>query len=185
MRYIVEYKNIWPESFEKIAQSLREELSAVCRVHHVGSTSVTGMPAKDIIDIDIECSVGSMRAVIDALSELGYEHEGDKGITGREAFRAMPGSPAENLPPHHLYACEESAFELRKHIAFGDFLNAHRDRALRLAEQKRLADSRARTRGEYIQNKIQAYSAITAESLEWTAGPERAWQKFISHETES
>ncbi len=146
---------------------LRTELPVTCRIHHVGSTSVPGMPAKDIIDMDIECPVGSMRAVIAALGKLGYEHEGDKGITGREAFRPVPGAPAENLPPHHLYACEESAPELHKHLAFRDFLITRSDRIAWLAEQKRLADSKAHTRDEYIQNKVQAYTTITAESLKW------------------
>lgn len=169
MQYIIEYDNTWPDSFEKIAKVLREELFDGCWVHHVGSTSVPGMPAKDIIDLDIECSAGSMQAVIGALGRLGYEHEGDKGIAGREAFRAAGDSLVAGLPLHFLYACESPASELHKHLAFRDFLITHPRRMIWLAEQKRLADRNARTREAYIQNKARAYLAITAESLEWAA----------------
>jgi GrpB-like predicted nucleotidyltransferase (UPF0157 family) len=127
------------------------------------------MPAKDIVDLVIECPRGTMAAVISALGSIGYTHQGDRGIPGREAFRPVRGAPAENLPPHHLYACEELAHELLKQLAFRDFLHSHPDRMLWLAQQKRLADQGAQTRDEYIQNKDQAYSTITAESLKWAA----------------
>lgn len=173
MRYITEYRSGWPESFETIAQAIRGALPEACAVHHVGSTAIPGMPSKDIIDIDIECPAGSIAAVIDALAGLGYEHEGDKGILGREAFRPLPGAAVETLPPHHLYACEDSATELRKHLAFRDFLRTHAERMTWLAEQKRLADQAARWRDEYIENKDRAYATITAEALEWVGHAER------------
>jgi len=125
------------------------------------------MPSKDIIDVDIECPAGCMSAVIRALDKPGYEHEGDKSIPGREAFQAVQDSLVAGLQPHHLYACESPAWELHKHLAFRDFLIAHRHRMNWLAEQKRLADHMAQTREEYMQNKAQAYLIITAESLEW------------------
>lgn len=170
MQYIVEYSDAWLESFQRIARMLRPGLADACRLHHVGSTSIPGMPAKDVIDVVIECPAGSMAEVIGALGKLGYEHQGDLGIRGREAFRIVPGAAGQSLPTHHLYACEQSAFELGKNLAFRDFLNTHHDRMMWLAEQKRLADQGAHTRSEYIQNKDQAYAMITAESLVWAAG---------------
>jgi len=169
MRYIIEYNPAWPQRYQQIERVLLGRLFEGCQVHHVGSTSVPDMPSKDIIDVVIECPVGSMPAVIQSLASLGYEHEGDKGIHGREAFRPMQDCLPARLPPHHLYACEQRALELRKHLAFRDFLIAKRDRRIWLAEQKRLVDHMARTREEYIQNKSQAYVTITAESLEWAA----------------
>lgn len=169
MRYIKEYDNAWPESFEKISGVIRANLPDGCLVHHVGSTSIPGMPAKDVIDLTIECPAGSMAAVIKVFRKFGCEHQGDLGITGREAFRTLQGSAAESLPPHHLYACEESATELRKHLAFRDYLIAHPDRLSWLARQKRLADRKADTRDGYIENKAQAYATITAEAMAWAA----------------
>jgi len=167
MQYIVPHNPDWKVRFERTAASIAGSLPPGCRIHHVGSTCIPGMPAKDVIDIDIECPAGSMSAVIGALARLGYEHEGDKGITGREAFRAAPGSQAAEQPDHHLYACESGASELRRHLAFRDYLKSHPDRAQWLAEQKVAVDRDAASRSQYIENKAPFYQVIVEESLEW------------------
>ncbi len=44
----------WPEQFEFLAQQVRDALGELAlEVEHVGSTSVPGLPAKPIIDIDL------------------------------------------------------------------------------------------------------------------------------------
>ena len=67
----------------------------------MGSTSVPGLAAKPIIDIDVVvASVDNVPVAVERLESLGYRHEGDLGIQGgREAFRAPKG-----LPDHHLWA---------------------------------------------------------------------------------
>lgn len=46
-----------------------------------------GLSAKPIIDIDVVIEdYDKLDAVIDALGKIGYRHEGDLGILGREAF---------------------------------------------------------------------------------------------------
>jgi GrpB-like predicted nucleotidyltransferase (UPF0157 family) len=104
MKFITPYNTEWPARFKLIARFLRKYIPSTCLIHHIGSTSVPGMPAKDIIDIDIECPNGSMPSIIEALDKAGYDHEGDLGIPTREAFKPRDGTLAFNLPLHHLYA---------------------------------------------------------------------------------
>ncbi|MEW6713301.1 MAG: GrpB family protein [Chloroflexota bacterium] len=167
MKYITDYNPNWVEQFEYIASWLRERLPDNCHIHHVGSTSVFGMPAKNIIDIDIECPIGRMNTIITALNLAGYEHEGDKGISGREAFRPKEGTEASFLYPHHLYACESNARELHKHLAFRNFLLANPERARWLAKHKIECDNVAESRSDYIERKAPFYELITADSLKW------------------
>lgn len=167
MQYITEYNPNWPKRFKLIVAVLCLHLPDTCLFHHVGSTSIPGMPAKEIIDIDIECLTGSMVDVIQALATFGYEHEGDKGILTREAFRPLLYSTPSKFPMHHLYACEVDSPELFKHLAYREYLKAHPAKALWLASQKRLADEEASSRQEYIANKSDAYAIITEESLSW------------------
>lgn len=167
MNYITPYQAGWPIRFQHLADFLTPWLPAGCKLHHVGSTSVPGMPAKDIIDLDIECPVGTMAAIIAALAAAGYEHEGDLGIVTREAFRPRPQSAATALPAHHLYACEADSPELAKHLAYRDYLIAHPERATWLATEKIRADAAAASRDDYIARKDAAYQRITAESLAW------------------
>ena len=50
---IVKYDKKWPEDFLKIKAELQKVLTIPCQVQHVGSTSIPGMKAKPIIDIDV------------------------------------------------------------------------------------------------------------------------------------
>ncbi len=50
---VVEYDKKWPDDFLKIKDQLQKVLTVQCKVQHVGSTSIPGMKAKPIIDIDV------------------------------------------------------------------------------------------------------------------------------------
>jgi GrpB-like predicted nucleotidyltransferase (UPF0157 family) len=92
---IVDYDPRWPETFA----SLRDQVAGVLgpfalRIEHVGSTSVPGLPAKPIIDLDVVIATQvDLPEVIGRLGTLGYQHEGDLGIPGREAFNAPAATP--------------------------------------------------------------------------------------------
>lgn len=167
MKYIKAYNQDWPGRFAQISAHVKAFLPEDCTIHHVGSTSVPGMSAKDIIDLDILYTQCSLQTVIDVLREAGYEHEGDLGIPGREAFKPFPNSHAASLPAHHLYACKNSAVELQKHLLFRNYLRAHPERAGWLSNKKLSAETSANTRDEYIENKSCYYETITEESMEW------------------
>ena len=55
-------------------------------IEHVGSTSVPNLCAKPIIDLDVVVHPEDVPAAIAAVEALGYRHEGDLGVAGREAF---------------------------------------------------------------------------------------------------
>ena len=68
-------------------------------IEHVGSTAVPGLAAKPIIDLVVViASRAQLPAVIAALARLGYIHEGDKGIPGREAFDRAGGKLGTGQP---------------------------------------------------------------------------------------
>ena len=60
--------------------------------------------------------------MVSALPEIGYQHEGNLGIVGREAFRY---DGKEHLLEHHLYVCPQDSAELKRHIVFRDYLRSH------------------------------------------------------------
>ena len=53
-----------------------------------------GLAAKPVIDLDVLVLPENFQVAIERLAALGYAHEGDKGIGGREAFRWPPGRRA-------------------------------------------------------------------------------------------
>lgn len=121
---VLSYQESWKNDFEQISKELQKAAGKlVLRIEHVGSTSVQGLSAKPIIDIDLVISDDTdLTEVIDSLAKIGYVHEGNLGIEGREAF-AYSGK--EHLRLHHLYVCPESSCELKHHLAFRDYLRCH------------------------------------------------------------
>ena len=121
---VVPYDPQWPQAFAAIRQQVEAVLGeGILGIHHVGSTSVPGLSAKPIIDLDVEIRDMSVFDVVrDGLAAIGYEHEGDLGIPGREAFRY---EGKEHLMKHHLYVCPADSMELKRHLTFRDYLRTH------------------------------------------------------------
>ena len=113
----------WKDEFERIVDSLGEDIiyNSV-KIEHVGSTSVEGLSAKPIIDLDIVIENDKFEIIKRLLKDKGYEQEGNLGIEGREAFSY---SGKEELMTHHLYVCLKDSKELFKHITFRDFLKSN------------------------------------------------------------
>jgi GrpB-like predicted nucleotidyltransferase (UPF0157 family) len=118
---VVDYDPEWPAVFDALASRVRACLGDVAlRIEHIGSTSVPGLPAKPVIDMDaVVRSTAEIPLAVERLATIGYDHEGDLGIPGREAFWWPAGEQR-----HHLYLLVEGARELRRHIAFRDALRA-------------------------------------------------------------
>ena len=118
---VVPYNEQWKSDFETIKQYLLIAVKdVIISIEHIGSTSVEGLSAKPIIDIDIVIKDYSVfDTVVERLATLGYLHEGNLGIKDREAFDYKGNV---DLPKHHLYVCPEFSSELQKHIAFRDYL---------------------------------------------------------------
>jgi GrpB-like predicted nucleotidyltransferase (UPF0157 family) len=121
---IVEYDPNWPTLFQELRDRVAAALDdLVVVIEHVGSTSIPRCPAKPIIDMDVVISsLTDLPQVIARLVTMGYVHEGDLGIPGREAFSAPP-----DAPPHHLYVCSFQSQEYLRHILFRDYLRTHHE----------------------------------------------------------
>lgn len=123
---VLPYDAQWKQDFLKIKDELDEAVGQLAMgIEHVGSTSVRGLSAKPIIDIDVIIKDrAALEEVVTALGKIGYRHEGNLGIAGREAFKY---EGKEHLRKHHLYVCPADSPELKRHIAFRDYLRTHPD----------------------------------------------------------
>lgn len=121
---VVPYSKQWKTDFEIIKQHLFPAVKdLIIGIEHIGSTSVKGLSAKPIIDIDVVIKDYSVfDTVVEGLATLGYIYEGNLGIKDREAFDYKGNA---DLPKHHLYVCPEFSAELHRHISFRDYLRNH------------------------------------------------------------
>lgn len=121
---VVPYSPRWLGQFDRVARTLRGGLSEVtsAEVEHVGSTSVPGLAAKPILDIDVVVVGEEMAVAIAAMETIGYAHRGDLGVTDREAFEA----PDDGLR-RNVYVCRRGSLSLRNHLAVRDVLRRRAD----------------------------------------------------------
>jgi GrpB-like predicted nucleotidyltransferase (UPF0157 family) len=163
---IVEYDPGWPQVFEEIKSGIAPALGGMAAaIEHVGSTSIPGLAAKPIIDIDVLLAAGmKFPKAVECLADLGYVYEGNLGIPGREAFLAPT-----NTPPHHLYVCLPANSDFRKHVAFRDYLRSHPIEAQTYGELKRsLAAQFPGNRSAYVAGKTGFVARVTALAMSST-----------------
>jgi GrpB-like predicted nucleotidyltransferase (UPF0157 family) len=133
---VVPYDKGWPDEFEKIRSEISQALGdTALSIEHVGSTSVQGLWAKPIIDLDVV--VADKKVLLEAIEKLekaGYEYEGNLGIEGREAFKYEGKT---ELMLHHLYVCTKDSPELKRHMTFRDYLRTHPEAVEEYSQVKR------------------------------------------------
>lgn len=121
---VVPYSEQWPARFAAVASDLAHALEAVpvVAIEHVGSTSVPGLAAKPILDIDVIVQRPHVAAAIAALADVGYVHRGDLGLTDRECMAAPDEEPRRNV-----YVCVEGTLHVRNHLAVREVLRSRAD----------------------------------------------------------
>ena len=97
---VVPYNPEWKHWFTEIQAPIWEKISEyLVEIVHVGSTSVEGMSAKPVIDIDaVVDNWDNLPEILKLLDELGYKHRGNLGIKEREAFKIT----FESKYPHNF-----------------------------------------------------------------------------------
>ena len=153
---IEDYDPRWPEQFEVLGRRIATALGPLASaVEHVGSTAVPGLAAKPILYIDgLLHAAADLPEAIQHLGTLGYEHRGDLGVPGREAFRPPPDDI-----PHHLYVLGPESREYIRHITFRNHLRRNPQDAL---DYERLKRALAR---EYRNNR-EVYNRAKTEFVE-------------------
>jgi GrpB-like predicted nucleotidyltransferase (UPF0157 family) len=120
---VVPFDPSWARLFDEERQALDAIVAPDARIHHIGSTSVTGLAAKPVIDILIELrAVEALDALDDQFRSLGYEPRGENGIPGRRYF--VKGSPDRT---HQIHAFRAGSPDVVRHLALRDHLRAHDD----------------------------------------------------------
>jgi GrpB-like predicted nucleotidyltransferase (UPF0157 family) len=182
---IVTYKNNWPDEFHEIASALRSGLSgSALRIDHIGSTSVPGLAAKDVIDIQITVAALDPE-LLSRMTDVGYsllegftrDHRPAYGVGSDIEWEKWFFNPPPGQRPTNTHVRVQGRANQRYALLFRDYLRAHPGTAESYAELKRrLAQHFAEPR-MYAEVKDPAVDLIYlaaeewATSMHWQPGP--------------
>jgi GrpB-like predicted nucleotidyltransferase (UPF0157 family) len=132
---VVEYDDAWPAAFERVAAAIRGALGRrVLELHHVGSTSVVGLPAKPVIDVDLVVNDSADEpAYIPDLEGAGFVH------TAREPWWHEHRLLKYADPVAYVHVFGPDCPEVVRHLMFQQWLREHPDDLTAYAEAKRTA----------------------------------------------
>ena len=142
--------------------TIRAALGEVAlRVDHVGSTSVPGLAAKPIVDIQVSVpAVADLPAYQPQLEALGYGYEAHPGPDGIDD---LPFFPKPIAPPRafHIHVVEAGSWNEQRHLLFRDRLRAHPDDVAEyLAVKRELATRPWSDSQDYADAKDEIIAAI-------------------------
>jgi len=155
---IADYDPIWPHWFESAAFRIREALGdKVLQLDHVGSTSVRGLLAKPLIDINMAVAdTTNEDAYVPPLEVIGYK------LRIREPdwheHRLLRGYD----PPVNLHVYNPGCEELDRTVRLRDWLRTHEDDRDLYARTKR---ELAQKKWKYVQNYADAKSEVIQDIL--------------------
>lgn len=158
----------WQAAFKAEAESVLKALGDenVVAVHHIGSTAIPNIYAKPVIDLLVEVrSHEKLDERSGEMAAIGYEVMGEYGIAGRRYFRK---SNELGVRTHHVHAFESGSPEIKRHLAFRDYMIAHPHDAQRYSELKRqLARAYPEDIDSYMDGKDSFIKEIDCRAAKW------------------
>lgn len=131
---VVPYDPQWPAAFDAEAERIRARFGPIAlRIDHNGSTSVPGLAAKPVIDIQISvAALEPMDRYRQPLQSIGYVHVPHPN----DSFCPFFHRPREWPHSHHVHVVRAGDAEERLTLAFRDYLREHPETAQAYAQLK-------------------------------------------------
>ena len=151
----------WPTTFERHRMVIGGALGARARrIDHVGSTSVPGLAAKPIVDIQVTVDDPDDEPAFGPALELaGYR------LRVREPRHRMFRTPARDV---HVHVWAAGSEDERRHLLFRDWLRADgSDRARYEDTKRRLARRRWPDMNYYAEAKAPVIAEIIERAESW------------------
>lgn len=148
---IAPYNPEWINMFTDIGLRLKDSLQELAiRIDHVGSTSVVGLEAKPIVDIQISVlnyeDVLSYKSKIESVGFVLREENPDRT---KRYFREVSGSRRT-----HIHVRQSGSFSEQMTLLFRDYLRSHPEDCKRYADEKhRLMRIYKNERPKYVEGK--------------------------------
>jgi GrpB-like predicted nucleotidyltransferase (UPF0157 family) len=166
---VVPHDPSWEDKYQREARKLSEILAnEIIEIHHIGSTSIPGLPAKPIIDILIGVrKIEDVDRYNDDMIRAGYEARGEYGIPGRRFFTKGIPKRTHNV---HIFQADDTGF--KRHLYFRDYMIAHPEDAKKYGELKKtLAGTCENDIDRYCDGKDAFIKEMERKAIAWANKP--------------
>ena len=121
---LVAYSPAWKKYFQKEEVLLKKLLrNNLVQVHHIGSTAISSIVAKPILDILVEVhTLDGIELFRAEFERAGLVWKGEFGINGRLYFERHAPDGLSHLS--HIHIFEKNSEHIKNHLDFRDYLNA-------------------------------------------------------------
>jgi GrpB-like predicted nucleotidyltransferase (UPF0157 family) len=132
---IIDYQTRWAGEFAQIAATLRQAFGPLAlAIHHIGSTSVLGLAAKDVIDLQVSVAALDPAAPIEAAIEaagynmrprIGADHVPAGADPSPSLWRKRYAGELEGKRRAHIHIRVPGLPNQRYPLLFRDYLRAN------------------------------------------------------------
>jgi GrpB-like predicted nucleotidyltransferase (UPF0157 family) len=161
---VVDYDPAWAHAYGRWRQRIAPALGRTAiRIEHVGSTSVPGLAAKPIVDIQVSVTdLDGESNYVPMLQAVGLV------LRSRDDLHRYLRPPADQPREVHVHVCASGGRWERDHLLFRDYLRAHAAACLRYAEAKRANARRWSDDGwAYTEAKTGVILDILEQAEDW------------------
>lgn len=166
---ISEWSPLWGGKFQRLGAEIRASLgNRAIRIDHIGSTSIRGLAAKPIIDIQVSVAdfepFGELRYGLETIGFLWRNHNPD---LAKRYFRETPGDQRT-----HIHVRRSGSWHEQWALLFRDYMRAAP------SEHKAYVDLKRRLAAEYPTDR-KAYTDGKADHLWGLIRQADAWAGAI------
>jgi GrpB-like predicted nucleotidyltransferase (UPF0157 family) len=173
---VLPYNQEWKFEFIKVGHLIRDSLGEIAiRIDHIGSTSIEGLDAKPIIDIQVSVkSLEPLQIYKEQFERIGYNHKFENPDKTKRYFREMPGNRRT-----HIHVREIGSWSSIFPLLFRDYMRCHPDDCRIYAELKyKLMNLYGNERDKYVEEKEPFIWEIMRRASRWSQ--EFGWKPAIS-----
>lgn len=164
--HVVPYSDGWPQRFQHWGRTLRSVMGdAAVRIDHIGSTSIPGLAAKPIIDMQISVhSFEPIDSIERALAHAGLQWRADNPDLTKRYFRELPGQVRT-----HLHVRRAGSWSEQLSLLFRDYMRCHpEDREAYARLKMQLAESYRQDRAGYVEAKHPFIWQVMQKADRWS-----------------
>lgn len=119
---VVAYDPEWVVRFQQVADVLRDRVPGVISVHHIGSTAVSGLSGRDIVDLELVVDPTLPEsALAAALQVAGYARFDPPDLAADGVRLFLPDDPGTRV---HVHVHPQGSDHVKRHLAVRNYLRA-------------------------------------------------------------